>query len=59
MARLVRFFSPIHDLNRRTASGEIDEWDVDLDWEIDRLGLALEEWMRLLPWKAQMTHDNL
>jgi hypothetical protein len=57
MVRLVRFFGPIQDLNRRIAKGDTDI--PKLDKAVESLSQLLEAWSEMLPCTAQMTVQNL
>ncbi|CAJ0555015.1 Ff.00g135280.m01.CDS01 [Fusarium sp. VM40] len=57
MVRLVRFFGPIQDLNRRIAKGDTDI--LKLDKAVESLSQQLDAWSEMLPCTAQMTVQNL
>ncbi|KAH6652251.1 hypothetical protein BKA67DRAFT_661010 [Truncatella angustata] len=57
MVTLVRLAGPVHDLNRRTATGDTD--NARLDKTVEQLGQQLESWLESLPSDVQMTVQNL
>lgn len=57
LVTLVPLFEPIHNINRLIAEGE--PHSVELDRQVGRLALDLEDWKRKLPDDAQMSDENL
>lgn len=57
MVRLVCFFGPIQDLNRRVAKGDTDT--AELDQAVEFLGQQIEAWREMLPADMQFTIQNL